>query len=71
MNSFARVWLGAIVAMLIVHGAVAGPLEDGVTAYGRGDFAGAMRLLAPIADQGNPVAQQVVGAMYQIGRAHV
>ena len=31
----------------------AGPLEDGYTAYARGDFATAMRLMRPLADQGH------------------
>jgi TPR repeat protein len=31
----------------------AGPLEDGYTAYTRSDFATAMRLLRPLADQGD------------------
>ena len=39
----------------------AGPLEDGYTAYTRGDFATAMRLMRPLADQGNITAQIVVG----------
>src|SRR5512139_1264216 len=34
----------------------AGPLEDGYTAYTRGDFATAMRLMRPLADQGNITA---------------
>ena len=42
----------------------AGPLEDGYTAYTRGDFATAMRLMRPLADQGHVTAQTVVGLMY-------
>ena len=42
----------------------AGPLEDGYTAYTRGDFATAMRLMRPLADQGDVTAQTVVGLMY-------
>jgi len=42
----------------------AGPLEDGYTAYTRGDFATAMRLMRPLADQGYVTAQTVVGLMY-------
>ena len=42
----------------------AGPLEDGYPAYTRGDFSTAMRLMRPLADQGNITAQTVVGLMY-------
>jgi TPR repeat protein len=42
----------------------AGSLEDGYTAYTRGDFATAMRLMRPLADQGDVTAQTVVGLMY-------
>ena len=43
---------------------VAGPLEDGYSAYTRGDFATAMRLMRPLADQGEVTAQTVVGLLY-------
>ena len=43
---------------------VAGPLEDGYSAYTRGDFATAMRIMRPLADQGHVTAQTVVGLMY-------
>jgi TPR repeat protein len=46
----------------------AGPLEDGVVAYGRGDYATALRLIRPLADQGNPSAQAMLGLMYALGR---
>jgi TPR repeat protein len=47
--------------------AVAGPFEDGSNAWDRGDFASAMRLLRPLADRGDPRAQNRVGVMYQRG----
>jgi TPR repeat protein len=43
---------------------VAGPLEDGYSAYTRGDFATAVRIMRPLADQGHVTAQTVVGLMY-------
>ena len=43
---------------------VAGPLEDGYSAYTRGDFATAMQIMRPLADQGDVTAQTVVGLMY-------
>lgn len=49
----------------IVH---AGPLEDGVGAYKRGDYTTAIRILRPLADQGSAEAQFWLGAMYEHGR---
>src|SRR5262249_61926611 len=58
----------AFAAVLLMLGlaapVAAGPLEDGYTAYTRGDFATAMRLMRPLADQGLVTAQTVVGLMY-------
>lgn len=46
----------------------AGQLEDGLTASARGDFAEAMRLLRPLAEQGDPYAQAGIGLLYGNGR---
>jgi hypothetical protein len=57
--------VAAIFLMLSLAAPVAaGPLEDGYTAYTRGDFATAMRLMRPLADQGDTTAQTVVGLLY-------
>lgn len=48
--------------------AQAGPFEDGVSAYQRGDYATALRLLRPLADQGSTEAQSRLGSMYILGR---
>ena len=57
--------IAAILLMLSLAAPVAaGPLEDGYSAYTRGDFATAMRLMRPLADQGHITAQTVVGLMY-------
>ena len=57
--------IATILLMLSLAAPVAaGPLEDGYTAYTRGDFATAMRLMRPLADQGHVTAQTVVGLMY-------
>jgi hypothetical protein len=37
--------------------AIAGPFEDGMAAYNRGDYATALRLFRPLADTGDPSAQ--------------
>jgi len=47
---------------------VAGPLEDGIAAYRRGDYATALSLLRPLADQGNATAQDGLGSLYEQGR---
>jgi TPR repeat protein len=56
-------WFGGLLALSVVGGAAAGTLDDGVAAYQRGDYATAMRLLRPLADQGNPDAQFNLGMM--------
>ena len=47
--------------------AFAGPWEDGMAAYNRGDYAPAIRLFRPLAEQGNPKAQNVLGVMFRKG----
>lgn len=47
--------------------ALAGPIEDAVAAYHRRDFALALQLLRPPADQGDATAQHFIGAMYDLG----
>ena len=54
--------------LLVAAGAaVDGPLEDGVAAIKRRDFATALRLFRPLADQGDDVAQFDLGIMYNNG----
>jgi TPR repeat protein len=48
--------------------ALAGPLEDGLAAYKKGDFDTAVRLLQPLAEQGEPQAEEKLGRMYQRGK---
>ena len=52
------------VALALAGTAVAGPLEDGVEAVNRGDYATALQLLRPLAEQGDPAAQINLGNMY-------
>jgi TPR repeat protein len=60
---------GLIVAaqMLGIAGVIAGPWEDGMASYNRGDYVPAIRLLRPLAEQGNAKAQSVLGVMYRRG----
>ena len=57
-----------LMLVAIVGAAVAGPLEDATAAFERRDFATALRLLRPLADQGNAVAQFILGVMYDNGK---
>ena len=61
---------GLILAAQILGsaGAVAGPWEDGMAAYNRGDYVPAMRVFRALAEQGNAKAQSVLGVMYRRGQ---
>src|SRR4029453_2986683 len=52
----------------IAGGAVAGPFEDAQAAHSRRDYATALRLWRPLADQGNAEAQYALGFMYDGGQ---
>ena len=69
MKNIIRVAITAVVLSLgLVAPSAAGPLEDGLAAYGRGDYATAIQLLRPFADQGNADAQSRLGLLYANGR---
>ena len=53
--------------LLSASGAQAGPWEDGMAAYNRGDYLPAIRLFRPLAENGNRKAQNLIGAMYSKG----
>ncbi len=61
----------AIIAVLLLTAlagtAVAGPFEDAVSAYERGDYATALREFRVLAEQGNAEAQTRLGTMYLRG----
>jgi TPR repeat protein len=48
-------------------GAFAGPWEDGMAAYNRGDYVPAMRVFRAMAEQGNAKAQNLLGVMHRRG----
>ena len=48
--------------------ASAGPWEDGMAAYNRGDYVPALRLFRPLAEQGNAKAQKALGIMFRKGQ---
>ena len=57
-----------IVPLGIASIANAEPLEDGLAAIERGDFATALRLLKPLSDKGHAGAQYNLGVMYFKGQ---
>jgi TPR repeat protein/S1-C subfamily serine protease len=52
----------------LVGAAVAGPLDDAMEAYTHRDYAGALRIWQPLAEQGNAVAQSDLGYLYHSGK---
>ena len=68
MRDLIRVGCVALVLSLSLAAPVAaGPFENGVAAYKRGDYATALRLWRPLADQGDAVVQKSLGFMYANG----
>ena len=59
---------GGLLVLTLFGTAMAGPLEDAKAADERGDYATELRILRPLADQGNALAQSVLGWMYAQGR---
>jgi uncharacterized protein len=47
--------------------AAAGPLEDADAAINRGEYETALRIVRPLADQGNAKGQALLGTMYENG----
>jgi uncharacterized protein len=65
MNPTSKKVIAAATVMLSHSApAFAGPLEDADTAHREGDYATALRLLSPLADQGHPIAQFLLGIMH-------
>ncbi len=56
-----------VVAAVFVM-SVSGPYEDGLDAYDSGDYATALRLWRPLAEQGYAPAQNKLGFMHNKGR---
>jgi uncharacterized protein len=64
---FARCSISISMFLTLAGVAVAGPYEDATAAYFRKDYATALRILRPLADQGTASAQNSLGAMYAMG----
>jgi TPR repeat protein len=58
-----------VIVAAIAGSAIAGPYEDGIAAYDKGDYATALRFVRPLADQGRAAAQLKLGVMYAKGEA--
>ncbi len=61
---------GLLFAALLLAsiGALAGAMEDAEAAYGREDYAGALKILRVLAAGGDATARYVIGSMYGDGR---
>ncbi len=59
---------GVVLSLMLTGAAAAGPLEDGLAAHERGDYATALRLFRPLGEQGNASAQYNLGVMYALGQ---
>lgn len=64
-----RITVGLVLLMALVPAqpGVAGPFEEGVTAYDQGQFDAAFRLWLALAEQGHAAAQFNVAVMYEKG----
>jgi len=58
----------AVLALSFSPPLTAGPFEDGMAAYDKGDHSTAMRYWRGLADQGNPAAQSNLALMYFKGQ---
>jgi TPR repeat protein len=61
---------GALLAVQIwgAMAAFAGPWEDGMAAYNRGDYVPALQVFRAMAKEGNAEAQRLLGTMYRRGQ---
>lgn len=69
--SFFRTWrliAAVIAACLLAPDAIAGPAEDGVIAYRKGDYAKALDLWRTAAEAGHAAAQNNLGILYDLGK---
>src|SRR5262249_766171 len=64
----AGVSLALMITLMMTGGAAAEPLEEAQAAYERGDYAAGIRLLRPLADQGDRAGQYNLGIMYREGQ---
>lgn len=66
-----RMMVGGLMLSAQILGATgvfAGPWEDGMAAYNRGDYVPAITVFRAMAEQGNAEAQSLLGVMYRRGQ---
>ena len=68
MFGFKAIIAAVIMVLSLAAPVLAEPFEDAVLAYNKGDYATALRLLRPLANQGNVSAQYNLGGMYAKGQ---
>jgi len=69
MRTLSILWLGALLMAAALGSATAAPtLRQGVTALARQDYARAVAILSPLAQNGDPAAQAYLGYLYAMGR---
>src|SRR6266436_4656999 len=69
MRGLIKAGFVTLVLSLSLAGPVAaGPFEDAMAAYDRGDYATALRFIRPLAEQGDTSAQYNLGVMYTKGQ---
>jgi len=69
LHMLRRTLAGVVLAAMLTGGAAAaGPIDDAAGAFMGGDYVTALRLLWPLAEQGDPTAQTILGNMYDEGK---
>lgn len=63
-----RFLFAVFLVMACATSVAAGPREDAISAYDRGDYTLAARLIRSLAEQGDALAQGTLGVMYQEGQ---
>jgi photosystem II stability/assembly factor-like uncharacterized protein len=67
MKFLIRYGVAAILVLSLAASVSAGPLDDAIAAKKKGDYATALRLIRPLAEQGSASAQNELGLMYDQG----
>jgi TPR repeat protein len=62
------VGIAGLVALLSAWSEGSGPFKNAIAAYEKGDYATALRLMRPLAEQGHADAQVKLGKMYDKGQ---
>jgi len=57
-----------LTTLLVAGTTVSADIKKGAKAYGKKDYAAALKEFKPLAEQGDAIAQYNLGGMYQLGR---